>query len=329
MILGEFQRLQQQADPTYQLEENSKLADAYYKLHPDQAPMSELDKARLAEIQANTKKASRVDARAKFGLNPQTGVDAGGNAVLLQLGDNGEAVATKMPDGVKLSKEPIKLDAGTSFILLDPITRLPIGSIPKDIAGEAAARAQGTAQGAAQNELSAAAIGAKQTVQQIDDLLGDKNLDASIGTVQGWIPTRAYGVVNSSIPGVRAKIDQIKGNAFLNAYSTLKGAGAITEVEGQKATAALARLDQAQSDSDFKTALQDMKAVLQTGIDKLAARAQQPSPQINGGYTPAQLDAAKKRWGLSSDTDAAGKLKANGVQSQPVTINGYTIQRVQ
>lgn len=84
---------------------------------------------------------------AEYGLNPQYGVDANGNPVIVQLSKSGTSKQTALPSGVTLSKEPIKLDAGTHFVLLDPITRQPIGQIPKNLAEAESQKAQGTAEG--------------------------------------------------------------------------------------------------------------------------------------------------------------------------------------
>lgn len=121
--------------------------------------------------------APRTDsARDKFGLNPQYGVDEQGNPVLLQVGSGGAAVKTQMPDGVTLSKEPIKLDAGTHFVLLDPITRQPVGQIPKDLAGAEREKAAGKALGddtATFESLSAKMPGLEKVVGDLD-VLADK-----------------------------------------------------------------------------------------------------------------------------------------------------------
>lgn len=86
------------------------------------------------------------------------------------------------------------------------------------------------------------------------------------------------------IPGTdatdfRVVLDQIGGAAFLQAFESLKGGGAITEVEGKKATDAIARLNRAQSDSEFETSLRDLRAVMATGKARLAGgSASSPAP---------------------------------------------------
>ncbi len=223
----------------------------------------------------------RSDARAKLGLNPQYGVDANGNPVLLQIGDNGEAVQTQMPEGVTLSKEPIRLDAGTHFVLLDPITRQPVGQIPKDVAGEAAAQAAGKEQGGAQAQAPAAKITAEQTISKIDELLADPNLGSVTGW-QSWLPDSALATTQGAATlGLRRRVEQLKGTAFLEAYNGLRGGGQITEVEGKKAEEAIARLETAQSDADYIQALKDFRDAVAVGYQKLAARAGGNAPALN------------------------------------------------
>jgi hypothetical protein len=88
------------------------------------------------------------------------------------------------------------------------------------------------------------------------------------------------------IPGTdarnfRAVLDQIKGSAFLQAFESLKGGGAITEIEGQKAQSAMARLDTAQSDAEFDVALNDLREVMAAGYERAAGKKYAPpSPKL-------------------------------------------------
>ena len=58
------------------------------------------------------------------------------------------------------------------------------------------------------------------------------------------------------------------GQAFLQAFQSLKGGGAITEKEGEKATAAMARLQRSQSTKDYKDALGELRGILQSAKDR-------------------------------------------------------------
>lgn len=82
------------------------------------------------------------------------------------------------------------------------------------------------------------------------------------------------------IPGTdaadfRAVRKQIEGKAFLQAFETLKGGGQITEIEGRKATEAIARLDVAQSDEEYLQALNDLRDVVARGYERATG---QPYP---------------------------------------------------
>lgn len=52
---------------------------------------------------------------------------------------------------------------------------------------------------------------------------------------------------------------QITGQVFMKQYETLKGGGQITEIEGEKGTEALSRLDTALSEEDYVKAAEDLK----------------------------------------------------------------------
>jgi hypothetical protein len=73
----------------------------------------------------------------------------------------------------------------------------------------------------------------------------------------------------------------------------LKGGGHITEIEGQKATQAIARLRTAQSEEGFMKALDDLEAVVQRGLQNAYAKAGQQPPATSGsggGLSPGEYD---------------------------------------
>lgn len=53
----------------------------------------------------------------------------------------------------------------------------------------------------------------------------------------------------------------------------LRNGGQITEVEGVKAENAMARLRAAQNETDYRSALQDFRDAVETGLAKLEARS--------------------------------------------------------
>lgn len=101
---------------------------------------------------------------------------------------------------------------------------------------------------------------------QLDALLFDPNLDRALG-IEGFlrkVPSELG--LDTDTRRVRARIDQIKGGAFLRAFESLKGGGQITEIEGQKAEQAEARLDTAQNLPDFTEALKEYRFYIDQGV---------------------------------------------------------------
>lgn len=74
----------------------------------------------------------------------------------------------------------------------------------------------------------------------------------------------------------------------------LKGGGAITDIEGQKAGDAMARLDRAQSEDEAKAALRDFRKAVDIGLTKLKGAA-------GSGAEPAASTATPKRIRLNAD----------------------------
>ena len=98
------------------------------------------------------------------------------------------------------------------------------------------------------------------------------------------------------IPGTDAKSFEIRhkevlGQAFLDAFEALKGGGAITEKEGEKATAARTRMDLAQSEQEYMDAAREYQAVLKRGVANARQRIQRsgaaaPSSSSAGNADP-------------------------------------------
>jgi hypothetical protein len=59
-------------------------------------------------------------------------------------------------------------------------------------------------------------------------------------------------------------------------------------VEGQKGTAAIARLQRSQSKEEYIASLKDARAIFQTGLDRMAkqAGAAAPSATVRKKYNP-------------------------------------------
>jgi hypothetical protein len=117
-----------------------------------------------------------------------------------------------------------------------------------------------------------------ELLSSIDSLANDPYLDSMVGSVQGrWLPN-----VTSDAARVQSKMDQIGGQSFLQAFNMLRGAGQITEQEGRKATEAMARLNTAQSEEDYRQALAELRGVVERGIESARRKAGGGAAQSGG-----------------------------------------------
>lgn len=128
--------------------------------------------------------------------------------------------------------------------------------------------------------------------------------------------TGAIGLVAPSIPGTQARgfanlVDQAKGKVFLEAFNSLRGGGQITEAEGAKATQALARLDRAQSQGDFDSALADLGEVVNLGLQRahISAGLRPARPQDTGPQAGQVEDGYRFRGGNPSDPNNWEKVR--------------------
>jgi len=94
------------------------------------------------------------------------------------------------------------------------------------------------------------------------------------------------------VPGTKAadfvsRFDQLQGDAFLQAFQALKGAGQITEIEGQKATQAINRMSRNTSAKEFDAAAKDFLSVVDAAEKRIKQKAG-ADDQSGGGETAAQ-----------------------------------------
>lgn len=77
--------------------------------------------------------------------------------------------------------------------------------------------------------------------------------------------------------------NQVEGTAFLSAFEALKGGGAISEKEGEKATAARMRMSLAQNESEYVKAAREFQDIVRKGVEN----AQRKAGGSVGSATPA------------------------------------------
>lgn len=195
--------------------------------------------------------------------------------------NGGSANAAAVTQREILSRELVKAQeqgrTGDVAALQRELGRLPGGAggvgLPVQSPAQAAA-ATAAATDAATGKLAERERANATSLASIESQIGviDKALShpgrATATGLSGTIDPRNY------IPGTNARdfrvvADQLGGAAFLQAFESLKGGGAITEVEGKKATDAIARLNRAQSDQEYGVALQELRTVMDNGRKRL------------------------------------------------------------
>lgn len=244
--------LLQQQDPAYQL-------DLAYK------------QAQLENLQQEAAHGGMGDESFFGNIVPMQ--DENGNVVLGQASNQGRWQPLQGAEGFSPAPTTKQIDTGTEIITTD-IYGNELYRTPKQNYQEAYDTAAGGATGKIDVEnkanLSTSIATAERGIENINALESDPNLWSAIGAM-GVLPA----IPGTPQAGVVARIEQLQGGTFLEAYNTLKGGGQITEVEGRKAEQAIARLNRAQNEADFRLALKELKEVIQAG----AARARQKAGQ--------------------------------------------------
>jgi hypothetical protein len=178
-----------------------------------------------------------------------------------------------------------------------------------DVAGNAAtvesARLQGRSQGQAAFDLPGIELRSTTAINSIDDLKS-RNIGQRFG-MQG----KLYAIPGTEGADIQSLVNQVTSQAFLNAFDQLRGAGAITEVEGAAATAAITRLkNQDISVGEALKAANELQGYYRKGIQVAREKATKAPVLPNRPAPPAP--ERRTRVGvpplLAKPTPAAGAL---------------------
>jgi hypothetical protein len=160
--------------------------------------------------------------------------------------------------------------------------------------GEFMGKSKATAAAALPGALEAASEG----IRLIDEMVGQAEVKDKSGKVitKGTKPHPGFSeyVGGTLVPGKRflegtdvasfeVRQKQIEGKAFLEAFQTLKGGGAITEKEGEKGTAAIMRMNKASNEKEYVAAARELQTVLRSGMERAQAKAGSVAPSGGGG----------------------------------------------
>ena len=132
-------------------------------------------------------------------------------------------------------------------------------------------------------------------ITKIDELFADdKAFRDSVGIKGAGL---LFGARETPIAGTKeadwmARFSEVKGQSFLQAIENLKGMGALSNMEGEAATKAIQRMNQSQSEEEFRKAAEDFQNVIRRGIDRTRGKLGQ-EPKY--GTKPESEIAAERR----------------------------------
>lgn len=180
-----------------------------------------------------------AEANPETGLTTQLMQNENGEMIYVQPTKNGQLVRSKAPDGYR----PVS-----------PYDK----SFQTKLGGEDAERAAGFAQ--AENK-------ATTMLATLNQLEAHPGMSGAVGW-QGALPDWMAMPSGTDEAGFGSVLNQVQGQAFLQAFESLKGGGQITEIEGRKATQAISRLNRSLSETEFKAAVEELRKVLTTAQDR-------------------------------------------------------------
>lgn len=218
----------------------------------------------------------------EWGLNPVWG-EVDGKTVLGQLSKSGKF---KPLDTGDFNPTPTlqTIDTGTSILGRNSRTGAVVTETPKNLAEAEAQKKLGQFQG----EATASAPGDIQAGQNALDLIGSIRDDPNRGIGTGL---SSVGNQIPATPGYdfQTKVEQAKSGAFLSAIEQMRGLGALSNAEGQTATAAVTRMNTATSEREFLAALSDYEKIIKQGIGRAQSRLSGQQPEQGPAQAPGSV----------------------------------------
>ena len=249
-----------------------------YKAHQDWLASLPPDKRRLAENFPElfgkaqiAEQFPKQDAGKYYG-NPQMIQNPDGSYSLLQLNSHGESKVTGLPPGSKI---------------VDPFMNSYMKSN-----GSAQGESYGKQVASAPSDIQAS----DNALYFVDQIRNDPNIDVGTG----------FSSLANAVPGTPAfdfaqRVKQAKSGAFLSAIQQMRGMGALSNAEGDAATAAVNRLEVATSKEEFISALNDYEMIIRQGQTraKNLINGINPATKYQGGGSGGELslDDALKQYG--------------------------------
>lgn len=257
-----------------------------------------------------------ADEDDEFGLAPVQGTDEKGNPILYQLSKSGRpARRVEFPPNFTPTKPYEWRDVGTGFQAYDKLTNRPGPFVPKDVAGEAAQKAVGTASGEAQAMLPAAKTAVDRALETIGDLRNHPGLDAATG-LSSWADPRNFTAGTDAFDFNEAN-KTATAETFMAAREGLKGAGQVTDFEGEEGRKSIANLKTAQTKGQYLKNLYRLERMMRASHADLQKKAAMSSGTSAPQAAPAPsgaIDEARAAISRGAPRDAViQRLRENGI----------------
>ena len=200
-------------------------------------------------------------------------------------------------ENIAISRERLKRDS-------DPVVQQALANARAT--GEAIAKGDVTAKQALPKIISDAQL----ALDVVDQMVGkqevrDKNgklIQAATKPHPGfqdavgatYLPGARF-VPGTNAASFQALQNQVEGTAFLSAFEALKGGGAISEKEGEKATAARLRMTLAQNEEEYVKAAREFQDIVRTGVQNAQRKAGGGASSV-APTNAANIDALLKKY---------------------------------
>ena len=287
--------------------EDADIPGAYQRLAPmlqgagiDDLPGQAPSRAQLKEIIAATQgvlsgasrsnKFGRVfEAQGEGGKGFYQASDSGDIRQLPGISPTARAAKTVNIGGVL---HALNQDTGAvTRLTVDgiPVTPETVGSSEREIAKQTKiGESIGKRTGSAITDLPQILATANDSLATIDNVLKHPGLAGATGL---------SGVINPAnfVPGTEEHdfalaSKQLTGQAFLQAFESLKGGGQITETEGDKAQNAIAQLSRKQSTPQYRTAVRTLRDIIVRAKDRAEDAAFEGQSGANAAIGEQEAD---------------------------------------
>jgi hypothetical protein len=258
---------------------------------------------------------------------PETGVGFDFNSLNVQTREDFDALPSEQQELLKAMKRGVQFtpESAAQFITSqmtrrmeaesrmqvrqsDPVVKRSVEKLDQDM--EERKRLATQKRQAVLDEISSmrGTIGSLLTHPGFSGSVGMKNSAYGFGLPIVGSSTEPYAGTPEA--DFKAMLDQVQGAAFLQAFERLKGGGQITQIEGEKATQAIIRAQQSQSEDGFKKSMQEALELLNRAEKRVTSgeSVQQPSAPVDAPASAQPQAAAPPKYVVGqSYTDGKGQ----------------------